>query len=354
MDSNENYKCRACKSKRVHKFDYNHWVFASKPTDWTNILCCDCGLISHYKDAGEMVTYADQSYRKGDATVFPPISLPWSTVSFNRWKHIAKIIEGSIKKSVLSGYAVLDFGGYNGLLVRALEQHWGADCTVADLDQEGLNFASAMGFKTINLSQQPELTQKYDLITMVHVLEHLEDPSDTISSLMNSLTSNGSIYVEVPNLFGFPMQDKAHLATFSLESLKALCTLHGLSILSSGYCKTPPEAIDFGYPFSTDKENIYMLARKTDHNIGSSVIENKLAGQVSEKQLKSELTANYGLRSFSMASAHFQLGASKVLFSFVLLIISMISLLPLVRHLTTSRSLHSVLRRFKNMLKGKS
>ena len=350
VSGEENYKCRACNSGAFDKFDYSHWVFAGKPTNWTNILCHDCGLISHFKDEGEMVTYADQAYRKGSASVYPPISLPWSTVSFNRWKHIAKIIERNIPKAVLSGYSILDFGGYNGLLARALKQHWGSDCTVADLDQEGLNFAGAMGFKTINLSEQPELTEKYSLITMVHVLEHIEDPFAAVSSLVNALASDGSMYIEVPNLFGFPLIDNAHLSTFSLESLKLFCSAHGLEILSSGYCKTPSEAINYGYPFSTDRENIYVLVRKSE---GADVTSADGVGCLLSdgNQLKGKLTTGYGLRGISMAGAYFRLGMSRLLFSFMLLAISLVSLIPMVRYLVTSRSLYLGLKKFQGLFR---
>ena len=55
---------------------------------------------------------------------------------------------------------------------------------------------------------------------MVHVLEHVEDPYSSIISLANALEDNGCIYIEVPNLFGIPLMDDAHLSTFTLDSLR--------------------------------------------------------------------------------------------------------------------------------------
>lgn len=91
-------------------------MFRSKPARWDNIYCHQCRVISHFKTVGKLVSYADQEYRKGKETVCPPIVLPWSTISFKRWKHISDIVEKNIDKSQLCSCSILDYGGYNGLL----------------------------------------------------------------------------------------------------------------------------------------------------------------------------------------------------------------------------------------------
>lgn len=346
--------CRSCRSSSVSNLEITHWVFPAKPLNWINILCHNCGLISHYKENGKLITYSDQAYRKkGVGKVYPPISLPWSTVSFKRWKHIAKVIENSVEKDSLSSYSILDYGGYNGLLARALKQHWGSDCTVADLDQEGLDFSAAMGFKVINLSKQPDLTEKYNLITMVHVLEHVEDPRDTLLSLTNALEDLGSIYIEVPNLFGFPLIDDAHLSTFTLDSLSHLSRAVGLEILTSGYCQTPPEAINYDYPFSTKKENIFILARKSSTTVNGSVdqLGSRLRSDI--RYLKTELTKNYAYRGFAISASYFRAGISKVLLSTAVFLISIVSLIPLLRSVVTSRSMYIFLKKIQKLIRNK-
>ena len=350
----EAHKCRSCKGSSVSELDYTHWIFPAKPLNWSNIFCHECGLVSHYKNSGKLVTYADQEYRKKKETVYPPISLPWSTVSFKRWKHIARIVEGSINEASLSSYSILDFGGYNGLLVRALQQHWGSDCTVADLDQEGLDFAEAMGFKTINLSKHPDLFEKYNLITMVHVLEHVQDPAVSISSLVEALHDDGSVYIEVPNLFGFPLIDDAHLSTFTLDSLRYLCQTSGLEILASGYCQTPLEAIHFDYPYSTNKENVYVLARKSSRSAHKSSASFDLTPTRDINSIKHELTKNYTYRGFSISASHFRVGISKVLLSIVVFLISLLSLIPVIRRIVTSRSMYAYLKKLQNRMRDKS
>lgn len=347
---NTKYKCRSCKSTSTIPLNYTHWVFPSKPLNWTNILCCECGLVSHYKDDGKLITYSDQDYRKkGENAVYPPISLPWSTISFRRWKHIANVVENNLKGESFSSYSILDYGGYNGMLARAFNQHWGSDCTVADLDKEGLGFAESMGFKTIDLSKQPELTEKYNLITMVHVLEHLEDPFTAISSLAKALEDNGHIYIEVPNLFGFPLIDEAHLSTFTLDSLRNLLHSNGLEHIASDFCQTPPEAINFDYPFSTKKENIYLLAKKSIHSVDSPIINEQFPKIKNDiRFLKKEMTKNYGYRGLSISASYLKLGISKIFLSIGVFTISLLSLVPFVRRIVTSRAVYVFL---KNIIK---
>ena len=45
----------------------------------------------------------------------------------------------------------------------------------------------------------------FDLITIVHVLEHLDKPIENILKLKSILSENGVIYAEVPNLYGLPI-----------------------------------------------------------------------------------------------------------------------------------------------------
>ena len=45
------------------------------------------------------------------------------------------------------------------------------------------------------------LSCSYDLIIISHVLEHLEDPLETITYLSTLLSNNGFIYIEVPGIY---------------------------------------------------------------------------------------------------------------------------------------------------------
>ena len=77
-----------------------------------------------------------------------------------------------------------------------------------------------------------------------------------------------------------------------------------------------------------------------------------VVGLVSDvNQLKGKLTTGYGLRGISMAGAYFRLGMSRLLFSLMLLAISLVSLIPMVRYLVTSRSVYLGLKKFQGLFR---
>jgi 2-polyprenyl-3-methyl-5-hydroxy-6-metoxy-1,4-benzoquinol methylase len=80
----------------------------------------------------------------------------------------------------------------------------------------------------------------YDAITMWHVLEHVHQLHEYITQLKNMLTTNGRIFIAVPNYTSYDAQYYAahwaaydvprHLYHFSLASMKNLVEQHGLTI----------------------------------------------------------------------------------------------------------------------------
>jgi 2-polyprenyl-3-methyl-5-hydroxy-6-metoxy-1,4-benzoquinol methylase len=73
----------------------------------------------------------------------------------------------------------------------------------------------------------------FDLITMFHVLEHLEFPVEELARLSASLSPNGLFAIEVPNILFRGMKfshkwHRGHLSGFSLKTLEATAARAGL------------------------------------------------------------------------------------------------------------------------------
>jgi SAM-dependent methyltransferase len=88
-------------------------------------------------------------------------------------------------------------------------------------------------FKELSLSQQ-----SYDVITLYHVLEHLEDPSGTLAGLKPLLRPGGYLIIEVPNVectCGDPAHrfHFAHLYNFNPAALAALARTAGYYVLET-------------------------------------------------------------------------------------------------------------------------
>lgn len=80
----------------------------------------------------------------------------------------------------------------------------------------------------------------FDLVTLVHTLEHLKNPSEILAAISKTLTQNGILYVEVPNIFkpksSFYTSYFAapHLYVFSHNSLQRLLSKNGFEVVAKG------------------------------------------------------------------------------------------------------------------------
>ncbi len=282
------YKCRVCHSKNIANITIPTKliffpIYLTRDRLFLNFFCKDCGALSHFpKTEASKTKYRGGSYRSRNLSTknIQPISLPWSSITNKRSNHIYKYLKNYkknlenfdlIKNKPIT--SILDYGGYNGFTSYGLASLFNlnlADIVVADLDENGLNIAKSLGMKIIDLGLQKiedvDLS-KIDCCILVHVLEHVEDPLQLISNLNKILPLNSLIYIEVPNLYGVPLCDPAHLTSFSRGSLKKLLHRAGVSNIESGFSHTPSEARLYGYPYSGYQENNYFLCLTNKNNV---------------------------------------------------------------------------------------
>ena len=69
--------------------------------------------------------------------------------------------------------------------------------TCVDLSKELYDVTVKLGFFNVDLLEDEK---PFDLIILCHVLEHLVDPGVVVKDLLNLLTEDGIVYIEVPNL----------------------------------------------------------------------------------------------------------------------------------------------------------
>ena len=275
---NDREECRACGSRELHEFATFGSRLASlfvRSKAWKNYLCLECGAISHFLDRHNVdsyVSYSDSEYRNSisDASqgvnchkVNQPISLPWSTITSLRARTVAQHLRLYIDSdnSDRSHGRLLDFGGYNGFTAYGLTSTFpDLRITVADLYPKGLKMAAALSMDVVNLANESLSGERsFDFCISLHCLEHLARPRDALISIKNAMHTDGICYFEVPNAFGVPIRDPAHLISFDIDSFCLLIERAGYRILDHGYTSTPFEALDFDYYYSNSKENIFVV-----------------------------------------------------------------------------------------------
>jgi SAM-dependent methyltransferase len=97
-----------------------------------------------------------------------------------------------------------------------------------------------------------ELPGPFDLITLIHVLEHVLNPVDVLARAVQRLSDGGLMYVEVPDLLSDRWSGKdffhiAHISYFSEVALRNLFLRCGLEVLGvvRGAAEVWPWAIGF-------------------------------------------------------------------------------------------------------------
>ena len=117
------------------------------------------------------------------------------------------------------GKSLLDVGTGHGLLPH-LAQSRGYEVEGTDLSKHvSETLPPKVGFPIHHgLIEEIDFTRKYDIITMLHVLEHTTNPVSTLGRCKELLNKNGCVVVVVPNYRSLDTRIKNLLSRLKLKS----------------------------------------------------------------------------------------------------------------------------------------
>lgn len=159
-----------------------------------------------------------------------------------QWRQRALLLRLAEAKIDLSTKLnVLDLGCGSGLVRQQLEQstHWTIDG--ADLDYQALRSNPDLKGKCYLYdiaSRDSSLQEKYDVILLFDVLEHIEDTRSFLANVSFHLKPGGHLLINVPAYQTlFSEYDKAvgHVMRYNKNLLKALLTDEGYIIATASY-----------------------------------------------------------------------------------------------------------------------
>src|SRR5207302_748942 len=97
--------------------------------------------------------------------------------------------------------SVLDFGCGNGVALRnfaAARPNW--SLYGSELSDRALpNLRQIAGFVELHTCPIEDIPGRYALVTLIHALEHVLDPVDTLSQLRARVDTDGHLFVDVPD-----------------------------------------------------------------------------------------------------------------------------------------------------------
>lgn len=233
-------QCNLCGSDKLHTL-YKKNINYSLP--WSNfieekefpfsvsgVICKNCGWI--FQNPSYSVSELDLLYNFSDSQA---LSKEAENLAELNAKRRSEILYENISKYITNKTRqILDVGGRNGEIVQSFDTNI---YNVSVLDMDAGNPINS----DINKIRIPfldfESEKKFDLITMLHVLEHTDSPKDFLQKANTLLNEDGLIYIEVPSelithLLVRHVGDHRHLGYFSSKILSKFLESNGFVCLS--------------------------------------------------------------------------------------------------------------------------
>lgn len=195
--------------------------------------CQNCGLI--YQDSDESMVsdpaFYQDTYRKiYQADVNPTVKDIW--VQQKRAGFLNMILR---KNNLMRPQNVLDIGASTGLLLNEFKEVLGSDVMGVEPGEAYRHYAEGQGLRMFSSIDNltAEVDKKFDLVSMIHVLEHLPDPISYLVDIREKLLAeSGHILIEVPNFYGHDSYELAHLTCFTPHTLQDTLKRAGYHIVS--------------------------------------------------------------------------------------------------------------------------
>lgn len=229
------------------------------------VKCKYCGLIYQMPNTNSHrgQNFYSESYRK----IYQKSAEPTKKDLWVQQKR-AQIILSTIKTLIYGKpERHLDIGASSGILLETFKQAYGCESVGIEPGIAYREFAERQGLE-MNPSIDSLLEQepiRFDFISIIHVLEHLENPLETLLTIRNELLiENGYLLIEVPNFYFHDSYELAHLTCFTPHTLIEMVKKAGYQILFTNTHGLPRSSLLNLYitllarpePEAKDKQNI--------------------------------------------------------------------------------------------------
>lgn len=137
--------------------------------------------------------------------------------------------------------SILDVGCGSGYFLSTLPADR-FNCYGVEINRRGRELARNRGIKIIGSQlNKVRLDHKFDVVTMWHVLEHIEKPRELMNDINHLLSSNGILVFQTPNTDSlgfklgkadwFHLDSPRHLVLYNKKSAEVLCRQTGFEIM---------------------------------------------------------------------------------------------------------------------------
>lgn len=162
------------------------WVTSG---DWKVVRCSGCDLLITWPRPDEATLagiYGDKSYYEGRNM---------GCCAREAWVQRAQAILAILGSAPRT---VLDFGAGEGHFVNALRE-MGVGAEGIETSPPGRAAARRMYDLELHVDLRADLQGQFQLVTLIHSLEHVPDPVRTLTNLKAALNPDGMVFIEVPH-----------------------------------------------------------------------------------------------------------------------------------------------------------
>lgn len=250
--------CPICKATKWEYMDdlrdADYWraadyIGAEDKLGWK--WCKACGFVTYDYVSDEEL---DRRY----SMIRPSINVGNLVTQNRKLKYHGRMVGGMRDDEKL--LRVLDYGASIGTY---LSWWWAADNEVEGVELSDISRQAAKALYNLDLKKTlDEVDGSFDIITLYHVLEHLQHPDKILAELVGRLNDGGIVYIAIPEYWGDELHADSgeslrdvehywhlnHVNMFSRQDLANLLAVCGLEI----------------YKFNDEMYGYTVLARKTD------------------------------------------------------------------------------------------
>jgi 2-polyprenyl-3-methyl-5-hydroxy-6-metoxy-1,4-benzoquinol methylase len=155
--------------------------------------------------------------------------------------YLKKYLKWLNKLGVGKDAKLLDVGAANGFFI-SLAERKGFNATGIELSEDAVEWAKKLGRRVFQSdAMSMSLSEKFDAITVLDVLEHLTQPEEFLARVKLNLNTNGFLLINVPNEGSFfaKLSGKSwhsyvppeHLFYFNRKSLCSILSMNGYEIV---------------------------------------------------------------------------------------------------------------------------
>ena len=222
-------ECPLCSSTKKRLFETIE--DEGKPVSFQ--ICRRCGLVyqSPRMDESELKQFYEREYRIQRQETEDPIEKDLLMQDAR-----ARTVLGMVQPHLPAVTRHLDVGSSSGTLLQCFQEQYGCASVGIEPGDAYRRFSQSQGlqiYPSLDILAEAD-EDPFDLISMLHVLEHVVDPVHTLRSLRESrMRPGGYLLLEAPNLIEHESLELSHLYAFTRSTLKAIVRQAGFRILWS-------------------------------------------------------------------------------------------------------------------------